>query len=364
MASTTLTAPTVLSQPDFVDRLIDDLIGCFDTYAVYLGMRLGLYQAVADLGRATPRSVAARAGIDERYAREWLEHQAAAGLLAVDESDDTERVFDLPEPLREVLLDELSPFHAGPLAYAGAAVARVLPALLDSFRSGDGVPFAAYGQDIRDHIERLNRPMYVNDLAASWLPAMPDLDQRLRADPPAAVLDIACGSGWSAIVAAQAYPRARVLGVDLDPDSIDRARANAEQAGVQDRVTFEVADVSEVELTGPFDVAFVFEALHDLPRPVDALAGIRRALRPGGSVLVGDEKVAPSFVAPGDQLERLVYGFSLLHCLPAARMDRRSVATGAVMRPAVVERYAAEAGFTSVEIAPIEHDMWRFYRLR
>ena len=364
MTTTARSSAPAMSQADHVERLMRDLIGCFDTFAVYLGLRLGLYEALAELDRATPTALAAHAGIDERYAREWLEHQAVGGLVEVAQDEHGDRAFVLPSALREVLLDEHSMFHGGPLTFAGAAVASVLPALLDAFRSGGGVAFSDYGPDMRDHIERLNRPMFEHELAASWLPAMPDLEARLRAEPPARILDVACGSGWSTIVLAQAFPLTRVVGIDLDAASIDRARTNAEAtSGISDRIGFEVADASDLRFTDRFDVAFIFEALHDLAQPTDALAAIQRALAPGGSVVIGDEKVAPAFVAPGDELERLMYGFSLLHCLPAARTDLGSVATGTVMRPDTVQRYAEAAGFTRFEVVPIEHDMWRFYRL-
>ena len=170
------------------DRLVAGLSASMDTLGVWLGLRLGLYAALARTGAATASELAATAGIDARYAREWLEQQAVAGVLVTDDTERAadQRRYDLPAAHREVLLDEVSPYFVAPATYALAGIARVLPELLAAYRSGAGVPFAAYGEEIRDHIEQLNRPMFVNDLATSWLPAIPELHDRLQADPSCA----------------------------------------------------------------------------------------------------------------------------------------------------------------------------------
>lgn len=347
------------------NRLVADLSASMETVGVWLGLRLGLYAALDDLGPATAAQVASRAGIDTRYAREWLEQQAVAGVLVTGDaaSDADERRFALPIGHREVLLDEFSPYFVGPVAYALAGIAGVLPDLLAAYRSGAGIPFAAYGEEIRDHIEQLNRPMFVNDLAASWLPAVPQLHARLLADPPARVADIACGAGWASIALAQAYPIARVDGFDLDRASVERATRNAALAGVDDRVNFVARSATAPAVAGRYDAALLFEALHDLAQPVQALTEIRAMLVEGGCLIVGEERVADAFAAPGDELERLMYGFSILHCLPVGRTEVPSAATGTLLRPAALRAYAAAAGFQQVQILPVENDMWRFYLL-
>jgi 2-polyprenyl-3-methyl-5-hydroxy-6-metoxy-1,4-benzoquinol methylase len=347
------------------NRLVADLSASMETLGVWLGLRLGLYAALDRIGPATAAELAAEAGIDARYAREWLEQQAVAGVLATDDAarpaDD--RRFALPSPHRAVLLDEVNPYFVAPVVYALAGIARVLPELPAAYRSGAGVPFSAYGDEIRDHIEQLNRPMFVNDLGTAWLPAIPELHDRLQADPPARVAEMACGSGWASIALARAYPKARVDAFDLDPGSIDRAARNAAAEGVADRVRFRVGDAADPGLAGAYDAVVVFEALHDMARPVEALTAARQLLADGGCVIVGDERVAESFTAPGDEVERLMYGFSILHCLPACRTEQPSAATGTVLRPAVLRAYANQAGFGQVDVLPIENEMWRFYRL-
>jgi len=153
-----------------------------------------------------------------------------------------------------------------------------------------------------------------------------------------------------------------VDGFDLDASSIELARANAAEHGVADRVSFQVRDVADPKLAGQYDLVVGFEMLHDLARPVEALRVMRGLLNAGGAVIIMDENVAERFTAPGDELERLYYGFSTLCCRPAGMAEQPSAATGAVMRPDTFRQYAREAGFRDVEILPIEHDLFRFYR--
>jgi 2-polyprenyl-3-methyl-5-hydroxy-6-metoxy-1,4-benzoquinol methylase len=208
-----------------------------------------------------------------------------------------------------------------------------------------------------------NRPWLTRSLGSEYLPAIPDIHTRLRGDPPARVADIACGAGWAAIAIARAYPKVFVEGFDLDDASIELARRNAVRTGVSDRVTFAARDASSPAFEGRYDLAIVVEAVHDLSRPVEVLAAIRRSLRPGGTTIVADEKTADTFQAPGDALERLFYGFSILCCLPAALTEEPSAGTGTVMRPETLRRYASEAGFGKIEILDLPHDTMRFYRL-
>ena len=169
--------------------------------------------------------------------------------------------------------------------------------------------------------------------------------------------------GWAAISIARAYPNVTVDGFDLDGPSIELANRNAKDAGVTDRVHFEARDAADPALAGAYDLAIVVEAIHDLSRPVEVLSAIRAMLRSGGTLIVADERVADEFTAPGDDLERLFYGYSVLCCLPSGMADQPSAATGTVMRRSTFERYANEAGFSEVETLQIEHDFLRFYRL-
>ena len=262
-----------------------------------------------------------------------------------------------------MLVDRDSVNFLSPLGQALVGVAGVMPQVLEAFRTGGGVPFEAYGPDTRGSISSLNRPLFLRLLGTAWFPTVHELDSRLRSKPPARVADLGCGTGWSSIAIALAYPMARVHGIDLDMASIDEARRNAETSGVADRVTFEARDAADPRLAGLYDVVTAFETVHDMSRPVDALRAMRSLARPDGFVLVMDEKVPDEFSAPGDELQRFHYGWSAVHCLPAAMVDPQSAGTGTVMRPSTLRRYAQQAGFADIEILPIEHDSWRFYRM-
>src|SRR4029077_13318621 len=170
-------------------------------------------------------------------------------------------------------------------------------------------------------------------------------------------------AGASSIAIARAYPLVRVEGIDLDESSVQQARTNARDAGVEDRVTFAVRDAGDPALAGSFDLVTAFETIHDMTHPVNALRAMRGLCAEGGAVLVVDERVAQEFTAPGDELERMLYGFSATHCLAAAMGDPSSAMTGTMMRPSILLGYAREAGFERVDALPIENDVWRFYRL-
>ena len=195
--------------------------------------------------------------------------------------------------------------------------------------------------------------MFLHELATAWLPAVPELHQRLGSAPPPRVLDLGCGLGASALALARAYPLATVLGVDLDEASVAEARAAAAEAGVADRVSVVAGDAAQLAPEAPFD----------LGDPVGALRAARAVLADGGSVLVADERVADVFTAPGDPTERLMYGWSILHCLPATMAEGPVEATGTVLRAPTLAGWAAAAGFTGVEVLPIDNPFWRFYRL-
>jgi 2-polyprenyl-3-methyl-5-hydroxy-6-metoxy-1,4-benzoquinol methylase len=345
-----------------VERLFLATIGAFDLAGVYLGERLGLYRTLAE-GPLTAAELADAAGIEERYAREWLEHQAASSILDAEEDGESWR-FSLPEGHAEALVDTSSLNYVTPFSMLMVACLRPIDALMDAYRLGGGVPFADYGADLHEGQGAFTRPLFAQLLTTEWLPALPELHERLLTQPPARIADVACGIGWSTIALAQGYPEVRVDGIDLDDASIVAAQRNLTGSGVEDRVTFVCRDAADAELHGRYDLVTMFESLHDMSYPVDVLRTCRGLLTDGGSVVIGDELTADSFGPHASELERLYYGFSILHCLPVGMIGEGAAGTGTVMRPASVEEYARAAGFTQFEVAPVEHDFWRFYVLR
>ncbi|HEU4427056.1 MAG TPA: class I SAM-dependent methyltransferase, partial [Pilimelia sp.] len=336
-----MTQATTGTTDQFADRLFNAALGTVEVMSVYLGDRLGWYRALAEGGPATPAELSARAGGAERYAREWLEQQASFGILTVDD----EGRFALPAAAAEVLTDEASLSYLAPLARMFCAAGMQLPALVNAYRSGGGVGWADFGPDMRESQADMNRPWFEHALPGA-LAGVPDVDAMLRR-LGARIADVGTGGGWSAIALARAYPEATVEGFDVDAPSIDLARRNAVAAGLGDRVSFHHADAAALG-EGRFDAAFAFECIHDLPRPVDVLAAMRRAVVPSGLVVIMDEAVRDSFEVPGDDVERLMYGFSVLICLPDGLAHPQSAGTGTVMRPDKLREYAREAGFADL----------------
>jgi 2-polyprenyl-3-methyl-5-hydroxy-6-metoxy-1,4-benzoquinol methylase len=326
---------------------------------MYVGLRLGLYEEIHGAGPLTAEELAARAGIAERYAREWLEQQATNGILTTDASGGSHR-FSLPPGHAMALLDGDS------LDYIGASVRQltslrgVVDHVVDAFRHGGGVSYEAYGEENSDGQGAGNRPVFLATLPTEWLPSI-DIFHRRLTEGPARVIDIGCGHGWSSIALARAYPHAEVDGYDPDLLSIERARQHATDAGLEDRVRFHAVDAASIE--GPADLAMAFECIHDMSDPVSVLGAARAALTDDGHMLVVDERTRDAFDGTPDDLESYFYGWSLFDCLPTGMAEQPSVGTGTVMRPATLQGYAQAAGFTGFQVLPIEHDVFRLYLL-
>lgn len=350
------------SAGSFAEQLLGAALGTVELNTMYIGRTLGLYAALRG-APASATELASATGIDARYAREWLEQQAVAGTLIVDDASAPaeERRFALPEEHAVVLLDEEHAAYSGALADMIGPVARTIELVVDAFRTGAGVPYDAYG--VHDMQAGFTRPMFATSLVSEWTPALPDVQARLDAGEALRIADFGCGEGWAAIYLAEAYPNVTARGYDLDDASIAAARRHAADRGVADRVRFEVQDVTDQGFGERYDLVLATEVIHDLANPVGALAAMRRLTADGGTVLIVDERAAEAFDAPGDEIQRLLYCFSILHCLPAGRAEEPSAATGTVMRPSTLARYAVEAGFTATEELPVDHPMFRFYRL-
>jgi 2-polyprenyl-3-methyl-5-hydroxy-6-metoxy-1,4-benzoquinol methylase len=344
------------------ERLFQSGLATFDLFTVYLGDRLGLYRALHEGGPATPAELAERTGCFERYIREWLEQQAVTGFLEVDDpfAEAGARRYRISPEHAEVLVDEGNLDYEAHKGIDFVRAARPLPELVEAFRTGHALAPLPWEPDGRSEF---NRARFLNLLGKEWLPSIPPVHERLAAEPPARVADLGCGTGWSSIAMALAYPTIRVEGFDLDEVVVTRAASNAAQAGVADRVRFRVVDVAKLGAEDPHDLVTVFEALHDMALPVEALGVARRLLAPGGSAVVADERVGDAFALPTPEQERYAYGWSVVSCLPTSMTEPGAAGTGAVMRPATLRAYAIEAGFSDVEALDVDDLEWRFYRL-
>lgn len=346
---------------EFAERIVQSMLGWAETLAFHVGDRLGWYRSLARHGASTAEELAARTSTSPRYAREWLEQQTLTGVLIGDGARDAdERRYTLPAGAAEALTDERSLAYTGPLARMAAGAGVQLPALLEAYRTGGGVSWKQFGTDVRQSQADMNRP---------WFEQLPATFGRIErthsvlSRPGARVADVGMGAGWSSIALAAGYPGLQVDGFDVDEPSVELARANAEEAGVSDRVRFHVADGASLQNRGPFDAVFAFECVHDMSRPIDVLHGMRNAVADDGIVIVMDEAVGEHFGAPGE-FDPIMYAYSLFICLPDGMSHQPSAGTGTVMRPDTLRDYARAAGFDDVAVLPIEgFGFWRFYDL-
>lgn len=372
----------------YSDRVVAAVLGYVELASIVLGDGLGWYAALAEAGGAglTPSELAAGTGTQERYAREWLEQQSVAGFVGVIQdvasedaagedaasedagpAQDAGPHFMLPPGAAEVLLQPDSLTTLMPVVRMLRAGVAQLPELLQAYRHGGGVGWAEIGSEARESQAAGNKPWFDQRLGAA-LASVPEIHEVLSRQG-ARITDLGSGFGWSTLALANAYPGAAVVGIDVDEPSIEQARKNTRRRGLEGRATFRLADAADADAAdtgapGSQDAVFIFEALHDMPFPVQVLAAVRAMVKPDGVVVVMDEAVADAFGPDGDELERLMYAYSLFICLPDSLSIPGSAGTGTVMRQSVLERYAARAGYSAVERLPIEgFSAFRFYRL-
>jgi SAM-dependent methyltransferase len=358
----TLGARDEAKAEEFAGNLFVACLGAMELANVELGVRLGLYEAL-NSGPATAPELAERAGIVERYAQEWLEQQAVAQVIEVDDpaAAAADRRYTLPAAHAHVLLDDDSDACMKSCAAVVPWLSKALDIMTQEFRTGQGAAFGLF--ELHDVQAAFTRPAFVNHLTQNWLPALPDIQQRLDAGDTVRVAEIGCGEGLAAIIIAKAYPHVDIDGYDLDDASIAVAQKAAADAGVADRVRFHLRDAAEPGVDGDYDLVMAIEMLHDVPDPVGVLRTARKLAGADGAVLVVDELTEDTFTVPANEMERLFYAFSTLHCL-AVSMQDGGAGTGTVFRTPLLREYAAAAGFSGVETLPVEHPQFRLYRLQ
>jgi 2-polyprenyl-3-methyl-5-hydroxy-6-metoxy-1,4-benzoquinol methylase len=342
----------------FAGRAVGDLAATMATIFCSLGDKLGLFAALDADGPATPAELAQSSATNERYVHEWLHGLAAAGYLDYDRA--TGR-YSLPPAHAAVLADEGSVWF---LAGGYQELAGMLPALgriEAAFREGGGVPQAAYPDDAYDGMSRFTRAWFDHRLLGDWLPALPHLQQRLTAGIRWA--DVGCGAGRGVIRLAEAFPASTFVGYDAFPAQIERARIAAAEAGLADRVRFEVADGSR-GLPDTFDVISTFDVVHDAADPAGLVAGIRRSLADDGSYIWLEINCADDPAENTGPIATVMYGFSILYCMTTSLAQGGSGLGTCGCPPAVVERLGHSAGFASVRELPIGDPFNRLYELR
>lgn len=335
-----LTAIDETQLHEFVGRFITDLGAAHHAATVVVGDRVGLYRALADTGPANPAEVARAAGCDERYTHEWLNAQAASGYCEYDPQ--TGR-YHLTAVQQACLAEESLPTFLTAGAYLAASLFKDEERLADAFRSGSGVGWGEHHHDLFAGVERFFRPGYAANLIASWIPALDGVEARLV--DGTTVADVGCGHGASTILLAQAYPASTFVGFDNHPASIDAARRAAKEAGVDDRVSFEVASAQEFPGRG-YGLVCIFDALHDMGDPLGAAAHIRDVLSADGTWLLVEPAAGESVADNLNPVGRLFYSASTLICTPAARSQPGGYALGAQASEAQLRSISEQAGFS------------------
>jgi len=325
----------------FLQLAVSDLAAAYGGVMVSLGRKLELYKAMAGAGPLSPGEVAQRAGCAERYVREWLNSQAAGGYVAYHPSSQT---YELPPEQALVLADDTSPVFLPPAWEVPASMWFDEQHAIDAFRSGAGIPWGAHNDRLFHGVAAFYRNAYEGQLVQQWLPALEGVEAKLQAG--ARVADVGCGHGVSTLVLARAFPRSTFHGFDYHPDSVAAARRLAREAGVEDRVSFEVASAKDYE-GGPFDLVCFFDCLHDLGDPIGAARHAGRHLKPDGSVMLVEPFAGDRVEENLNPVGRLYYAASTTLCCAHSLSEDGGMALGAQAGEARLAEVFRKAGFTT-----------------
>ncbi len=330
---------------ELIGKAVSEMSVAESSPLIYLGDKLGLYRAMAGAGPLTSQELADKTGTHERYVREWLNNQAAGGLIDYHATDGT---YELSDEAAHVWADETSPaFLAGWIELIASLWADA-DRLADAFRSGDGIAWGDHDERLYRGVQRFFAPLYRRSLVQEWIPSLDGVQAKLRQG--ARVADVGCGYGISTVLLAQAFPRSTFVGYDAHPDSIAAAEKAAADAGVADRVRFEVADASSFGGTG-YDLICFFDALHDMGDPVSAAAHARASLAPSGTVLIVEPQAGDRVEDNLGAVGRAYYAGSTFLCTPNALTQHGAHALGGQAGPARLGDVLSRAGFTSVRTA-------------
>jgi 2-polyprenyl-3-methyl-5-hydroxy-6-metoxy-1,4-benzoquinol methylase len=329
-----------LSVDEFLGKLVGDLGAAVRAALVGIGDKLGLFKALAGAGGLTPAALAQKTHTDERYVREWLSAQAAAGYVDYDPGSGT---FSLNEVQTLAFADESSPAHFLGGFQVTRSMYKDLDKIVDAFKSGKGVGWHEHDAELFCGTERFFRTGYNANLVPNWIPALEGVDAKLRKG--ASVADVGCGHGASTIVMARAYPASTFTGFDYHEPSVVAARDAAAKAGLGDRVRFEKSAAKSYPGTG-YDLVCIFDALHDMGDPVGAARHVRESLAPDGTWLLVEPFAHDALEKNLNPVGRIFYGASTLVCTPASRSQEVGLALGAQAGPKRLEAVCREAGFS------------------
>ncbi|MBV9852468.1 MAG: methyltransferase domain-containing protein [Armatimonadetes bacterium] len=323
----------------FLGRVVGDFGAAMSAALAHIGDKLGLYRAMAQAGPLTSAELAQRTGTAERYVREWLINQAAGGYI---EYDPAAGRYHLPPEQAVALADEASPFFVGGGFQLVTALAKAEPRITEAFRTGEGMCWGEHDPELFEGTERFFRSSYLAHLVSDWIPALDGVETKLTAG--AKVADVGCGHGASTIIMARAYPHSRFFGFDNHAPSIERARRAAAEAGVADRVTFEVAQATEFP-GSDYDLIAFFDCLHDMGDPTGAARRACGALAPGGTAMIVEPMAGERTEENFNPVGRVYSAASVLCCTPNA-ICAGGPALGTVASDQALRDVVLAGGFT------------------
>jgi 2-polyprenyl-3-methyl-5-hydroxy-6-metoxy-1,4-benzoquinol methylase len=342
----------------FINRVMGDLSGAVVSIMCAIGDRLGFFKSLCWGGPATSEELAGRAGVSERYAREWLSAMASAGYV---EYDPVSQRFALPAEHAMVLAMEGGPMFMGGVYQHLPGLFRPLEHVIQAFIQGGGVPQSAFDDDFREGMERISASWFENFLVPEWISALPDVKSKLERGARAA--DIGCGGGRALIKLAQVFPASTFVGYDLFEPALARARANAQRANVEDRVRFVQQNVVD-GLPEQYDLITTFDVIHDIASPKTVLEGIRKALLPDGTFLMLEINSSDRLEENVGPIATMLYGTSVLYCTPTS-LANGGEGLGTMGLPETkVRELCAAAGFSSVRRLPIQNPFNALYEAK
>jgi 2-polyprenyl-3-methyl-5-hydroxy-6-metoxy-1,4-benzoquinol methylase len=342
----------------FVGKVLGDSAGLTTTLIAAIGDRLGLYKDLAKNGPATSAELAARAGIDERYSREWLAANQAAGYLAYDP---TTRKFTLPPEHAPALAEEKGPHFFGGVYEMIVGMSSVYEDVVKAFKTGRGVRQDQYPPTTYSGMSRFTDGWFENLLIPVWIPAVPAVHQALQRG--ISVADVGCGRGRALLKLAQAFPKSRFVGFDVYGPNVKQANKEAREAGVADRVQFFEKDVSK-GLPNSYDLITTFDVVHDAVDPKGLLRTIRKALKPGGTYLNLDINCSEKVEENGGPLGAFFYGASVFYCMTTSLAHGGEALGTCGLSPAKLNELGQEAGFRKIRKLPLDNPFNNLYELQ
>jgi SAM-dependent methyltransferase len=342
----------------FAEKVYGDMAGAMAVGMAYVGVKTGLFRAMAGKGPMRAAEIVRATSLHPRYVEEWLKGMAAAGYLHYDP---TAQTFQLQDEHAYLVASEGTDHFMGGLFYFAPVLLGVAPKVADAFRTGGGVRFEDFGPECVAALDMINSGQYEQRFGSYWLAKLPDVIERLQEG--GRVLDVGCGVGRVGIAIAKTFPKCEVVGLDPDPESIKKARETATSAGVQDHIRFVSKTTSDLDRGDGFDLITACDCVHDFSAPHRTLAEIRALLKPDGTLFVVEPKAADRLEDNLNPIAAMYYGFSLFHCMTQS-LAQEGPGLGTCMGPARMERLLHEAGFGRFEKLDIRSQTNLFYAAR